>query len=383
MREQLWPTSRVVTLSLKARSAIMLAGRRPFASLWFEGTTPVTSTAFAKSLPAFAHGFSALPASALRTWTPLLAAPAYAFEDGGLAEPTSNERFPHAIDEKNWSASPAGDRALVDLASRAVMQLSLGQKASTDLLAVSFSSLDLVGHAFGPRSHEVQDILFRLDVELGRLFGLLDQRLGRDGYVVALSADHGVAALPEQLLALGMDAGRIPMKVVGERMQAQVAAELGAGQWVASLQYTDLYLIAGAYDRLRQRPGALARVAQAIEAVPGVERVFAHDDLVPDAPGCGVLCRAAAASHFPGRSGDFILVPKPNWITVDTGTTHGSSNHYDQRVPVVFIGSGIRPGRYADAASPADIAPTLGAMVGVTLPRPDGRILRAAFAPRP
>jgi len=383
MREQLWPTSRAVTLSLKARSAIMLAGRRPFATLWFDGITPVTSTAFAKSLPDFARGFSALPATARRIWTPLLPVKAYAFEDAGIAEPAANERFPHPIDEKNWAASPAGDHALIELASRAVTQLALGQKDSTDLVAISFSSLDLVGHAFGPRSHEVQDILLRLDVELGRLFALLDQRLGREGYVVALSADHGVATLPEQLVALGMDAGRIPMKAVGERMQAQVAAELGAAEWCASLQYTDLYLVAGAYDRLRLRPGALRRVALAIEAVPGVERVFSQDDLVPDAPGCGVLCRTAAAGHFPGRSGDFILVPKPNWIIAETGTTHGTSNHYDQRVPLVFLGGGIRPGRYADAASPADIAPTLGAMVGVTFPRPDGRDLRAAFTRRP
>ncbi len=382
MREQLWPKTRVVALSLKARSAIMLGGRRPFASLWFEGVAPVSSTAFTDLLPEFARGFSAFSASTPRNWTPLYRTSAYAFEDAGIAEPAENERFPHEVNEKNWSTSPAGDRALVELASRAVTQLSLGQKDSTDLLAVGFSSLDLVGHAFGPRSHEVQDILFRLDLELARLLSLLDQRLGRDGYVVALSADHGVAALPEQLVALGMDAGRVPLKAVADRLQAQLVSELGTGQWVASVQYTDLYLVTGAYERLRQKPGALARVARAIETMPGIERVFSRDDLLPEAPNCAALCRAASLSYFPGRSGDFVLAPKPNWITVDSGTTHGSSNLYDQHVPLVFWGSGIRPGRYADAASPADIAPTLGALVGVTLPRPDGHVLRAAFSPR-
>jgi len=382
LREQTWPNARVVALSLKARSAINLGGRRPFASLWFEGTAPVSSTAFTDRLPEFARGFSALPASAPRTWTQLHPSSAYAFDDAGLAEPSANERFPHTINEKNWSASPAGDRALVELATRAVTQLSLGKKDSTDLLAVSFSSLDLVGHSFGPRSHEVQDILYRLDLEFGRLLSVLDRQLGRDGYVVALSADHGVATIPEQLVELGMDAGRVPTKAVGDRVQAQIASELGAGNWVAAVNYTDIYLVPGTLERLRQKPGALSRVSRAIETVPGVEAAFSHDDLVAPTPACGAACKAASLSFFPGRSGDFILSPKPNWITVDAGATHGSRNRYDQHVPLVFMGKGIRPGNYADAASPADIAPTLGALAGVTLPRPDGRVLRVAFTPR-
>ena len=116
-----------------------------------------------------------------------------------------------------------------------------------------------------------------------------------------------------------------------------------------------------------------------MRTVPGVAVVFSTDQLRDPGSATDPLQKAAALSHFPARSGDFILVPRPNWLTTAEGTTHGTNNDYDQRVPVILFGAGIRPGRYQGAASPADIAPSLAHLVGVPLPTAEGRALSEAF----
>jgi predicted AlkP superfamily pyrophosphatase or phosphodiesterase len=274
-----------------------------------------------------------------------------------------------------WALSPAPDQYLAGLARAALTEMKLGQGPATDVLAVSFSMTDLVGHAFGPRSHEVQDTLARVDRVIGELLQELDRRLpGR--YVLALAADHGVATIPEQ----SEGGGRLVLPELRKQLNAALAAELGPGEHVADLQIDNLYLVPGIREGLAAKPGAMGRVLAAVRSWPGIAGAFDGADL-GDPEKLEGLARAAALSYFPGRSGDLVVAPRPHWIVGDLGTNHGSSHDYDQHVPVIFFGQGIKPGKYERPATPADIAPTLARLIGVTMPRAEGAAIDEVLAP--
>jgi arylsulfatase A-like enzyme len=226
----------------------------------------------------------------------------------------------------------------------------------------------------------VQDIYAHLDRTLGTLFEKLDALVGRDKYVVALTADHGVTPIAEQLEAEKQDGGRIDAAAVARDVQREAEAALGPGDYVARLTGGNLYFQPGVYERLAAEPGALAQVAGAIAAVPGVQRVFRSQELRDAAAATDPLTRAAALSYYPGRSGDLVIATKPGWVFSTTGATHGSSSADDQQVPILFMGDGIKPGRYTTPATPADVAPTLAALCGVEMPRAEGHPLREALA---
>ena len=393
MRAQLG-ASRVVTMSLKARSAIMLAGHASTATTWLASGGFTTSKAFsAGPVDAVLQAFKRFPVglSDLPAWSTLLPAKKYMHVDEALEEAPPHgwsRRFPHPLQASseaqtmsNWARSPLADEYVAQVALEQVKLLALGQRQSVDYLGLSFSVLDIVGHAFGPRSHEVQDVLLRLDLTLGRLLSGLDRLVGRNNYVVALTSDHGVAPFPEQMRAMGLPAGRVPMDRIALTLEDAITKELGGRKHVAQVIYTDVYLSPGVYDKLVAKPAAMERVKAALFTLPGIAKVF-HAQQLREVPAQDGPQRAAALSYFPGRSGDLILVPAPHWMTVADGTTHGTSNEYDQRVPLILAGPGIQAKRHQRRVSPADIAPTLGQMVGVNLPTADGRPLVEALGRR-
>jgi predicted AlkP superfamily pyrophosphatase or phosphodiesterase len=395
--------SRVVTLSMKPRSAIMLAGGPADAVTWFDGRSFATSAAFASArVPFVTQALAARPIEddSGRSWDRMLPPAAYKYVDAGEGEkPVTGwtRVFPHrlagaagapaAAFYTQWAASPYADEYLERLAEAAVEGLRLGQGETTDYLGVSFSALDTVGHKFGPRSHEVQDLLARLDITIGRLLDRLDAKVGRGKYVVALTADHGVATIPEQLTREGIDAGRAIMDAAAARADTAVAAALGPGKYVARVDYTNLYFSPGVFERLTADAGHLEKVMQAIGQVRGVARVIDARTLGPGRLPPDPVLRAAALSEYRGRSGDLIVIPKMNWIwvaadgtaTPGDATTHGTLYPYDSRVPLVLFGARVRPGQYDGQASPADIAPTLATMCGIALPAATGRALSEAI----
>ena len=244
--------------------------------------------------------------------------------------------------------------------------------------------LDAVGHAFGPRSHEVQDTLVRLDATIGELLAALDAKVGAGRYVVALTGDHGVAPIPEQMKAMGVEAGRVDLRAVTASVEDVLVKRWGAakdgGKYVAHVAYTDLYFAPGVVDRLKAEPAVMKEVIDTMERVEGVLRVIPSHTL-PEVHGTDDrLVRAARLSYMPDRSGDLFIMPKPYWLMSSAGTTHGTGYFYDERVPVLLFGAGIKPGKYWGAASPADLAPTLAALCGITMARPDGRVLSEALA---
>ena len=334
-----------------------------------------------------------------RAWERLLPPGAYLHDDDGLGESPAagwNARFPHpfgaeapagpapgALDAAfygRWRASPHSDEYLGRMAGALIEAFELGAGGRTDYLAIGFSAVDYIGHRFGPRSHEVQDALVRLDRTLGRLLETLDARVGRNRYTVALSADHGVSPVPEQAAARGVDAGRLETDGLEAAVEVLLASRLGPGPHVAALRGLELYFEPGVYESLRADADGLQAVLALLKRTPGVWRVYQGARLQDGAAQRDPITRAAALSYYDGRSGDLILVPKPYWISPGLAASHGSPFPYDTRVPVVLYGAGVAPGRHAVSATPADIAPTLAAIAGVTLPDADGRVLAAALA---
>ena len=246
------------------------------------------------------------------------------------------------------------------------------------LLDCPAHAMGTVGHDFGPLSHEVQDVLVRLDETLGLLFDALDRSVGADRYVVALTADHGVSPIPDQAKAAGFDAGRIDSAGLERRIEQVLAARLGPGKYVAFQDHTEIYLSPGIFDRLKKEPDVMDELVEAIRAWPGVWKVYRGDSLARESAGDRVAL-AASLSYVPERSADIILVPRPYWIASDdSAATHGTSHDYDQRVPVILMGPPFVSGEYLGPASPADVAPTLAFAVDVTLSRAYGRVLGEA-----
>ncbi|MGE5814826.1 MAG: alkaline phosphatase family protein, partial [Acidobacteriota bacterium] len=340
----------VVTISAKARSAIMPAGKAADAAVWFGGRGEfVTSSAYSKDLPKFVR--STLKSTPIlddrtKTWTRLLPAEDYIGPDDGLGERTPTgwtTVFPHSLDVPQflglWQVSPFEDAYLVRLATAAIDDYKLGQGAKPDFLSISFSALDAVGHSFGPNSHEVQDVLARLDQQIGTLLATLDEKVGAGKYVVALTADHGVAEIPEQAREEGQDAGRLDMDAIRSTIERSLRPFFGRRTTpaVAGILYTDVYLMPDVPALMSDHPEAIGILQKALTNVQGITRVFTEDQLsrVDDRD---PVQRAAALSHYRGRSGDIIIIPKRGWIASSAGTTHGTLYDYDQRVPVIFFG---------------------------------------------
>jgi predicted AlkP superfamily pyrophosphatase or phosphodiesterase len=406
---------RVVSLSLKARSAIGMAGHGADAIVWFDDRGGwATSTAFSPAAVPFVQGFidaNPIDADYGKRWERLLEAAAYRHADDrdGERPPTGWTRgFPHVLGTPNgkpnrefytqWARSPFADEYLARMAMHAVDALNLGRGPGMDLLAVSFSTLDMVGHGFGPDSHEVQDIVVRLDRTIGRLMDHLDATVGRGKYVLALSADHGVAPVPEQVTGGGrqtsaeiraaVDGALTPIfgppPTPAPRPGASPTATPPRATYLTYTAYTDLYLAPGVMDWLKRDVKAMTAVLAALKALPGLAHAFRADDLDDPAARASEdpVRRAAALSYHAGRSGDIVVIPRERWLLSTAATTHGTLHAYDQRVPVMLFGPGVRPGRYPGTATPADIAPTLAALARVAFTAPDGRVLAEAVAPQ-
>lgn len=410
LKAQSGPGVRVVTFSLKARSSIPLAGRAGDVVTWFEDSSGTWVTSSAYPVADFVeHYTKAHPISDDygKTWVPLLPSSAYLYAEkavGAVPPPNFGATFPHSLRGKpdstgpdrvfydQWESSPYADTYLTRMAQAAVDQLELGKRASTDFLGVGFSPVDLLGHSFGPRSWEVQDILARLDRDLGEFFSHLDQTVGKGNYVVAFSADHGVAPVPEDLIKLGMDAGWLSVPRVQEEIEKALEPFHFAKPAVSAIGGTGVYFTPGTYDKLKANPEAFRAVCDAILHVPGVAAVYTAEELENLSSSKNPMEITESNSFFSARSGDLFIVPKPYWLwdntepgkSRDYGATHGTPYPYDQRVPVLFMGYGIQRGEFHEEVTPADIAPTLAALCGITLVAPDGHVLAQALkAPAP
>jgi type I phosphodiesterase/nucleotide pyrophosphatase len=389
---------RIVTVAGKDRSAIMLGGHLADAAYWTDDTLFVSSTYYMNQLPAWVRRFNAsgaVSSYAGKSWQRLLPATAYAAvgPDDVVGEEDvagMGRTFPHTIPHPSsgerfvtgFQFSPFHNEVIAQFAMRAIAEESLGTDATPDLLAIGFSAIDRVGHAFGPNSHEVMDLIIRTDRLLERLFSFLARRVGLENTLVVLTADHGVAPLPEVVRRFnpGATAGRIHPSTIASAAKAALEARFGAAPspgWIVHHSPPMLYLNLHAF---RARGIAVEEgervVKAAVEGVPGVQQVLTATELRQQRN--QAVHSAATLSFYPARSGNVYYELQPYRVLAEeqTGADHGSPWAYDTRVPLLWFGAGISPGRRTGPVSIADIAPSLAFLLGITEPPGStGRVL--------
>ena len=360
--------SRVVGLSLKDRSAILMAGRMADAALWWDEQTGafVTSTFYAKELPAWAAAFNARrPADAWagREWR--ASAPSGAA--GALLATLPTKPGPSYYSA--LYASPFGNDLLEAFAEAALEGEALGTHGTTDLLAVSFSANDAVGHAWGPHSPEVEDITLQTDLAIGRLLAAVDRRVGLGRTVVVLTADHGVAPVPEELAARRMPAGRVPREDLVRTATTALEAAYGPGAWIEGRAGSALYLNKDLIAAKGLDPAAVERTAAVgVETLAPVWRAYTRAQILEGRVPPDPWSRRVMLSFHRERSGDVEVLLEPYWVPAVAKATHGTPYSYDTHVPLVLMGPGILSGRYNRPVALNDLAPTLATLLEVETP---------------
>jgi predicted AlkP superfamily pyrophosphatase or phosphodiesterase len=392
---------KVVALSGKGRAAIALAGRLGQA-YWFDETVGkfVTSTWYTKEFPPWLEAFNArgLPNGYFsQQWTLLLPRSEYLGEDDRSYEHDEvglGRTFPHPLSgglqapgPRSYTAlaaSPMSNELLVQAARAALEGEGLGKDEVPDLLAVSFSGVDRIFHAYGPYSWEMQDALYRLDKAVGELITAAERAAGgRGNLLIVLTADHGGAAVPEHWAAEGLASRRLSPKELAQGLTQALRTRFPQAEVTLTLEEVNIYLGGKGLDEGKGEGAAMRRAAAAwLSQQPGVAAAVARDDLytAPDVAGrLGPL----RLGYYPGRSGDVLWVPQPFHVlsASKSGTNHGAPYSYDQQIPVVFAGKGVRPGTHMQEISATDVAPTLAALLELGAPASaEGRPRPEVFA---
>ena len=408
--------SKVIGISVKDRSAILPAGRHANAAYWFSPVTGnmVSSTYYFNQLPAWVNTFNATrPADKYfgAKWDRLLPADEYVRRAGPDSPPWEavtaagdTNAFPHTITGGAtgpgttfyWALdySPFTNEILLSFAQQAITNEHLGEDDDTDVLTVSFSADDYVGHRYGPYSQEAMDVSLRVDRDIASLLDFVDAHVGLSNTLIAFTADHGVAPIPEHAAALGLGGGRIKAEDLFATIEKALSARYKSGadyllrfkeanttrEWLIN---SNLYFD---YDALRRDGVNVDEFSQNVCAaaltVPGIARCFTRNQLMRGAISItDPIERRALHGFYPARSGDAVLVTEPFKYLADTITaTHGSPYSYDTHVPTIIMGPGVIAGRYLEPASPTDIAPTLSALLRITPPSNSvGRVLIEAL----
>jgi arylsulfatase A-like enzyme len=406
MGEGFGPDAKVFAASSKNAAAQLLGGAAADGVFWpgRDGRYTTWKDGDAR-LPVWLRAFNAgggIEAYARRPWERLLPASDYAFL-GPDDEPAEHRpgmppaTFPHDLDGSDARAgssmgpqdTPFADELLAKLGLEIIRAEGLGDDAVPDYLALSFSASDVVGHAFGPDSQESMDTIVRLDRQLEKLLDFIDRRVRLDRALVVLTADHGVGRLPEvaQRHAWGAGAGRISETAMNEAVEQALAAPFGrspVGKWIAFHDFPNIYL---REDALRARgialPAAETVARDAVAAFPGVRRAITRTELVhlKQSGGGSPVDEVLLRSFRPERSGHVVYQVEAYQVVAEPGSSnHGSDWDYDTHVPLMWLGPGVRSGDYPGAVTPADVAPTIFALLGLRDPGSSGRALREMFA---
>jgi len=377
-----FPGSHVYSISLKDRAAVLMAGRHPQGAFWYSHDDGgfVTSRYYAAQLPAWVEEFNqrhVADSYAGKTWTPLLESTSPAYHTKEV-----DSQFPHPMPGRAGRAlydaiygSPFGDELLEAFAEATITANQLGANNTPDLLAVSFSSNDVVGHAYGPNSPEIADEQIRLDRTLERLMNFVNERVGRDNVLWVLSADHGSEPTPEAERTLNGNtaAERLPFSAALRSVETQLDAILhvtGEMHWFAAQTHSMLYFDKAelAKHQITLEAARHALTTQ-VRNVPGIAGFYDPTQL----PASGWIATYIRNSNYSPRSGDVYYLTK-EWTyfsSQPTGTSHGDPWPYDTHVPLVLFGWHIPPRHVVQDVQIVDLAPTLADILGIATPTSD------------
>jgi len=388
--------AKVIGISIKDRGAILPAGHTANGAFWYDRLAGrfISSTFYGATLPDWVQRYNDLkrPDQFLtETWSPLLPLDQYteSLSDDNPFERISPGKetptFPYnlaeikeAMQKQQMKQSPYdfltytpfGNTLVKEMALAALEGESLGEDAITDLLAISFSSTDIIGHAFGLNSVELQDCYLRLDKDLADILAALDKKVGKGNYLVFLTADHAAVEVPAYLNSLQMPSGYFKVREMKQSVQDYLAGLYGEGAWLEEADDKQIYFNHALLQEKKLNPVVLQQqVAAYLRNFEGVYNTYIAEDMQREEYSLG-LRHLLQNGFYPNRCGDVLLQLKPGWLTDywGRGTSHGSPYTYDTQVPLLFWGWRIRPTTTTEWLQVIDIAPTLAMLLHVQLP---------------
>lgn len=385
--------SRVIGISIKDRGAVLPAGHLADAAYWFDDETGrfITSTWYMEKLPAWVENFNNrnLPDKYLsQPWNPLLPLDQYL---GSGPDNTPYERkiegkvsptFPYNLPEMRKTAGygllptvPFGNDYLTDMALAALDGEQLGKDEWTDVLAISYSTTDILGHAVGPRAVEVEDMYIRLDRNIATLLKTLDERVGNGNYTVFLTADHAVADVAQYLKDNKMPAGYFSPSYVKAHLEEFLQDYFPGKKVIEAFEWQDIFLNPAAFSGDPRVSGiemlvATELISNYLMGQEGVAQVFSKSVLRQSRYDEGGLKGMVVRGYHPRRGGDIVFALEPGWYGASEiqGTTHGSAYTYDTHVPMLFFGYGVKQGSSTRPYAITDVAPTLSMILHIPLP---------------
>lgn len=395
--------SKVIALSQKDRAAILPGGHKPNGAFWYASASGsfISSDYYFKELPAWVKKFNEtvrpdkyFNAKWERTLSPEALRRAQPSHIAEQQRPLG-EDFPYTINGgldkpgakfySQFEYTPFVADYLESFAEAAISGESLGADDYTDLLSISFSSPDLVGHAYGPDSQEIVELYTRLDRTVAALLKFIDKRVGMNNTLIAVTGDHGVGPIPRLMETRGYAGEVISSKGIEQAVNQALKARFGGDNWIVAFANDQLFLNHSLMAQSKAEPAEVERIAaDAALSAKGVAFAFTRTQIIEGRMPVGDLARRVMNGFYRQRAGDVWLVAKPYHFFFEgaqLAATHGSPYHYDTHVPLIIYGAGVRSGRYNRECTPSDIAPTLAAMLGVEPPSNSvGHVLVEAIA---
>jgi hypothetical protein len=391
--------SKVIGIALKDRGAILPAGHSANAAYWYDAKTGdwISSSYYIKELPDWVKELNAkkmVDKYFAGNWATLYPLETYTQSSAddvpweNKAFGSAAKGFPYQLSQfagKNYGVlpvTPYGNSFTFDMARASITGEQLGADSVTDLLTVSLSSTDYIGHSFGPNSIEAEDIYLRLDKDLGDFFNYLDKQVGKGDYVVFLSADHGASQVPAFLNEHKIPAGNLNGGKMEEQLNALLKEKFKADSLLLGIFNYQVYLNRSRIKNLKLSQDAISQYAiDFLSQQEGVSKVFALNKL-NEVTLTNVVRQKVENGYFTDRSGDLQMFYKPNWIEgfEAKGTTHGAWNPYDAHIPLLWYGWHVAPGKTNKELYMTDIAPTLAAMLHIQMPSGNvGQVIEAAL----
>lgn len=376
--------SKVIGIALKDRGGILPAGHSADAAYWYDTRTGnwISSTYYMKELPAWVTSFNEkkwVDSFYARGWNTLYPVNTYiqSTEDN---KPYENRMFgngfPYTLSQligKNYNpiiATPHGNTLTTEFAKTIIDNEKMGADEFTDFLTISYSSPDYVGHSFGPNSVEEEDVFLRLDKELGEFLDFLDTRIGKNQYLLFLSADHGVANVPGFLAEHKIPAGNLKSLPLFDTLNMILKEKFGKEDLIASVMNYQVVLNTKLIGSLNLDKREIKQwLVQYLLRQPGI--MDALDlETIGQTTLTSKIKEMIVNSYYPKHSGDIQLLYSPQWIDgfEKSGTTHGVWNPYDAHIPLLWYGWNIKPGKSSHEVYITDIAPTLAAVLKIQMP---------------
>lgn len=376
---------KTIGISLKDRGAILPAGHTADGAYWFEGGNTgrwITSSYYMSALPNWVEQFnsSGKVDSYFKVWNTLYDISSYTASgtdlntfEGSLGN-TKTTSFPYTINKETDSYSilkaiPYGNSLTTDFAIAALDGEQLGKDTITDVLTVSYSSTDYVGHNFGVNSVEVEDTYLRLDKDIERLLNTLDSKVGKGNYTVFLTSDHGAVHVPAYLSSVKIPSGYFNSREFSETLKKYLASEYAITDLIKDISNYQIFFNYEALISNNISAEALQnQIKQFLLQQEHINKVFTRQQLESTDYTEGIAHLIQQGYHQK-RSGDVVFVLEPSYITYpETGSTHGSGLQYDTHVPLIFYGKGINKGESYKRTEIIDIAPTISAFLGISFP---------------